>query len=65
MSELGYPAWRSSKRAASRANTESALSLMAMATARQVAEELRKTGRFDTLASAMTQADARRLFIRS
>jgi hypothetical protein len=65
MSELGYPAWRSSKRWASRATTESAASLIAIATTRQVPEELRKTGRFDALAPAITQADAQRLFIRS
>jgi 2-methylisocitrate lyase-like PEP mutase family enzyme len=45
-----------------RASTASAVSLMAMATTRQVAEELRRTGRFDTLAPAITQADAQRLF---
>lgn len=45
-----------------RASTASAVSLMAMATTRQVAEELRRTGSFDTLAPAMTQADAQRLF---
>jgi len=38
------------------------VSLMAMATIRQVAEELRRTGRFDTLAPAFAQADAQRLF---
>jgi len=65
MSELGYPAWRSPKRSASRAHTESAVSLMAMATTQQVAEELRKPGRFDTRTSAMTQGDPRRLLIRS
>ncbi len=45
-----------------RASTASAVSLMAMATTRQIAEELRRTGRFDALAPAMTQADAQRLF---
>ena len=45
-----------------RAGTASAVSLMAIATTRQIAEELRKTGSFDTLARAMTQADAQRLF---
>ena len=35
---------------------------MAMATTRQVAEELRTKGRFDTLAPAFAQADAQRLF---
>jgi hypothetical protein len=38
---------------------------MAMATTRQVAEELRKTGRFDTPAPTMTQGDAQRLFAAS
>ena len=45
-----------------RAGTASAVSLMAMATTRQIAEEPRKTGSFDTLAPAMTQADVQRLF---
>jgi 2-methylisocitrate lyase-like PEP mutase family enzyme len=45
-----------------RAGTPSAVTLMAIATTRQIAEELRKTGSFDTLAPAMTQADAQRLF---
>jgi 2-methylisocitrate lyase-like PEP mutase family enzyme len=48
-----------------RASTASAVSLMAMATTRQVAEELRRTGSFDILAPAVTQADAQRLFGRS
>ncbi len=43
------------------ASTASQLALMAMSIARQVADELRATGRFDALA-AMTQADAQRLF---
>jgi hypothetical protein len=38
---------------------------MAIATTRQVAEELRRTGSFDILAPAVTQADAQRLFGRS
>jgi 2-methylisocitrate lyase-like PEP mutase family enzyme len=46
-----------------RASTASAVSLMAMAATRHVAEELRKTGRFDALAPAITQADAQRLFV--
>ena len=45
-----------------RAGTARAVSLMATATTRQIAEELRKTGSFDTLAPAMTQADVQRLF---
>lgn len=45
-----------------RASTASAVSLMAMATTRQIAEELRRTGSFDILAPAMTQAEAQRLF---
>jgi 2-methylisocitrate lyase-like PEP mutase family enzyme len=48
-----------------RASTASAVSLMAIATTRQVAEELRRTGSFDILAPAVTQADAQRLFGRS
>jgi 2-methylisocitrate lyase-like PEP mutase family enzyme len=52
-------------RGVARASTASAVSLVAMAITRQVAEHLRKTGRFDTLAPAITQADAQRLFIRS
>lgn len=48
-----------------RASTASQVSLMAMATTRQVAEELRKTGRFDALAPTTTQADAQRLFTTS
>ena len=48
-----------------RASTASQVSLMAMATTRQIAEELRKTGSFDTLAPAMTQADAQHLFATS
>lgn len=48
-----------------RASTASQVSLMAMATTRQVAEELRKTGRFDALTATITQADAQRLFTTS
>jgi hypothetical protein len=35
---------------------------MAISMARQVADELRATGRFDKLAPAMAQADAQRVF---
>jgi 2-methylisocitrate lyase-like PEP mutase family enzyme len=45
-----------------RASTASAVSLMAMTTTRQVAEELRRAGKFDALAPAFAQADAQRLF---
>jgi len=45
-----------------RASTASAVALMAMSVTRQVADELRATGRFDKLAPAMAQADAQRLF---
>jgi len=45
-----------------RASTASQVALMAMSMTRQVADELRATGRFDTLAPAMAQADAQRLF---
>jgi 2-methylisocitrate lyase-like PEP mutase family enzyme len=45
-----------------RASTASQVALMAMSVARQVAEDLRATGRFDKLAPAMSQADAQRLF---
>ena len=45
-----------------RASTASQIALMAAATIRQVAEELRATGRFDALDPAMGQADAQRLF---
>jgi hypothetical protein len=33
-----------------------------MSVTRQIAEELRTTGRFDALAPVMTQAEAQRLF---
>jgi 2-methylisocitrate lyase-like PEP mutase family enzyme len=45
-----------------RASTASQIALMAMSMARQVADDLRATGKFDTLAPAMAQADAQRLF---
>ena len=45
-----------------RASTASQLALMAMSMARQVADDLRATGRFDKLAPAIAQADAQRLF---
>lgn len=45
-----------------RASTASQISLMAMAMTRQVAQELRQTGRFDALAPTITQAEAQRLF---
>ena len=45
-----------------RASTASAIALMAASTIREVAEELKASGRFDALNPAMTQADAQRLF---
>src|ERR1700730_10475987 len=45
-----------------RASTASQLALMAMSLTREVADDLRATGRFDKLAPAMSQADAQRLF---
>jgi 2-methylisocitrate lyase-like PEP mutase family enzyme len=48
-----------------RASTASQLALMAMSATRQIADELRQTGRFDKLAPAVTQADAQRLFTAS
>ena len=45
-----------------RASTASAVALMAMTMTRQIAQELRATGRFDALAPAMTQAEAQQLF---
>jgi 2-methylisocitrate lyase-like PEP mutase family enzyme len=45
-----------------RASTASQVALMAMSATRQVADDLRATGRFDKLAPAMSQADAQRLF---
>jgi 2-methylisocitrate lyase-like PEP mutase family enzyme len=46
-----------------RASTASQVALMAMSVTRQIADELRATGRFDNLAPAMAQADAQRLFM--
>jgi 2-methylisocitrate lyase-like PEP mutase family enzyme len=46
-----------------RARTASAVALMALATTRQIADELRASGRFGKLARAMAQADAQRLFV--
>jgi 2-methylisocitrate lyase-like PEP mutase family enzyme len=45
-----------------RASTASAVALMAASTIRQIAEELKASGRFDALNPAMMQADAQRLF---
>jgi len=45
-----------------RASTASQVSPMAMTTIRQIAEELRTTGSFDTPAPTITQANAQRLF---
>jgi len=45
-----------------RASTASQVALMAMSLTRQIADELRETGRFDKLAPGMTQVDAQRLF---
>jgi len=45
-----------------RASTASQVALMAMSLTRQIADELRETGRFDKLAPAVPQADAQRLF---
>jgi 2-methylisocitrate lyase-like PEP mutase family enzyme len=45
-----------------RASTASQMALMAMSMTRQITDELRATGRFDTLAPAVSQADAQRLF---
>ncbi len=45
-----------------RASTASAIALMAAATTRQIAEELKASGRFDALNPAMAQADPQRLF---
>jgi 2-methylisocitrate lyase-like PEP mutase family enzyme len=45
-----------------RASTASQVALMALSLTRQVADDLRATGKFDTLAPAMAQADAQRLF---
>src|ERR1700730_16434734 len=48
-----------------RASTASQVALMAMSVTRQIAEELRTSGRFDGLAPAMAQAEAARLFAAS
>ena len=48
-----------------RASTASQIALMSATTMRQIAEQLRTTGRFDALNPAMTQADAQRLFLTS
>ncbi|MBV9815307.1 MAG: isocitrate lyase/phosphoenolpyruvate mutase family protein [Alphaproteobacteria bacterium] len=45
-----------------RASTASQVALMAISLTRQIADELRQTGRFDKLAPAVPQADAQRLF---
>jgi len=45
-----------------RASTASQVALMAVSVTRQIADDLRATGRFDKLAPAVTQADAQRLF---
>jgi 2-methylisocitrate lyase-like PEP mutase family enzyme len=45
-----------------RASTASQVALMAMSMTRQIADELRATGRFDKLAPAMAQGDAQPLF---
>lgn len=45
-----------------RASTATALTLMAMGHIRRLAEQLRDTGRFDTIAPAITHAEAQQLF---
>jgi len=45
-----------------RASTASQVALMVVSVTRQIADDLRATGRFDKLAPAVTQADAQRLF---
>jgi 2-methylisocitrate lyase-like PEP mutase family enzyme len=45
-----------------RVSVASGLTLAAMSSLKQMAEELRATGRFDTLASTMKRDDAQRLF---
>jgi 2-methylisocitrate lyase-like PEP mutase family enzyme len=45
-----------------RASTASAVALMAASTIRQIAEELKASGRFDALNPAMMQAEMQRLF---
>jgi 2-methylisocitrate lyase-like PEP mutase family enzyme len=47
-----------------RASTASQIALMAATTTRQIAEELKESGRFDALKPAMGQADAQQLFAR-
>jgi 2-methylisocitrate lyase-like PEP mutase family enzyme len=47
-----------------RASTASQVALMAISVTRQIADELRATGRFDKLAPTIAQADAQRLFTR-
>ncbi len=48
-----------------RASTASAVALMAAATSRQIAEQLKATGRFDALNPAIAQADVQHLFAQS
>ena len=45
-----------------RVSTASQVALMAMSMTRQIADELRATGRFDKLAPTMAQGDAQPLF---
>jgi hypothetical protein len=45
-----------------RASTASQIALMAATVTRQVAEEIKSTGRFDALNPAVAQADLQRLF---
>ncbi len=47
-----------------RASTASAIALMAAAATRQIADEMKASGRFDALAPALAQADLQRLFAR-
>ncbi len=48
-----------------RASTASAIALMAAATTRQIADELKTSGRFDALNPTLAQADLQRLFSRN
>ena len=48
-----------------RASTASAIALMAAATTRQIADELKTSGRFDALNPKLAQADLQRLFSRN
>jgi 2-methylisocitrate lyase-like PEP mutase family enzyme len=48
-----------------RASTASAIALMAAATTRHIADELKTSGRFEALNPAMSQADAQSLFVRT